>query len=55
MSGGLLFEYFLAHVTGVDRVTVSAYARNARALSFYARRGFVVRSVTLDLDRRCTA
>ncbi|MGI8418811.1 MAG: hypothetical protein ACR2P2_21965 [Nakamurella sp.] len=41
---------FLERVNGVDRVTVSAYAQNTRALSFYARQGFVVRSVILDLD-----
>jgi len=48
--GGLLVSSFLARVAGVDRVTVSAYAHNARALSFYARLGFKVRSVILDLD-----
>ncbi len=48
--GGLLVSSFLERVAGADRVTVSAYAQNTRALSFYARRGFVVRSVILDLD-----
>lgn len=48
--GGLLVSSFLKLVDGVGRVTVSAYAQNTRALNFYARRGFVVRSVTLDLD-----
>ncbi len=48
--GGLLVSSFLERVPAVDRVTVSAYAQNARALTFYARRGFQVRSVILDLD-----
>ena len=48
--GGLLVSSFMERVAGVDRVVVSAYAQNTRALSFYARRGFVVRSVILDLD-----
>lgn len=48
--GGLLVSSFLERVAGVNRVTVSAYAQNTRALNFYARRGFVVRSVILDLD-----
>lgn len=49
--GGLLVSSFLERVAGVDRVTVSAYADNTRALSFYARLGFEVRSMILDLDR----
>ncbi len=48
--GGLLVSSFLERVAGVDRVIVSAYAQNTRALSFYARLGFKVRSVVLDLD-----
>lgn len=48
--GGLLLSSFMDRIAGVDRVVVSAYAQNTRALSFYARRGFVVRSVILDLD-----
>ena len=48
--GGLLVSSFLERVAAVDRVIVSAYAQNTRALSFYARRGFEVRSVILDQD-----
>jgi len=48
--GGRLVSSFLERVAGVDRVTVSAYAQNTRALGFYARRGFEVRSMILDLD-----
>jgi ribosomal protein S18 acetylase RimI-like enzyme len=48
--GGLLVRSFLERVAGVDRVTVSAYAQNTRALSFYTRLGFKVSSVILDLD-----
>lgn len=48
--GALLVSSSLKRVEGVDRVTVSVYTQNTRALSFYARHGFVVRSVILDLD-----
>jgi len=35
---------------GAQRATVTAYAANGGAQRFYARHGFAVRSVTLDLD-----
>jgi hypothetical protein len=35
---------------GAQRATVTAYAANDGARRFYARHGFAVRSVTLDLD-----
>jgi GNAT superfamily N-acetyltransferase len=35
---------------GAQRVTVTAYAANHGAQRFYARHGFAVRSVILDLD-----
>ncbi|MFB9237677.1 GNAT family N-acetyltransferase [Plantactinospora siamensis] len=49
-TGSRLVEAFLAWAAehGADRATVTAYAANERALAFYARHGFAVRSVTLD-------
>jgi GNAT superfamily N-acetyltransferase len=35
---------------GAQRATVTAYAANDGAQRFYARHGFTVKSVTLDLD-----
>ena len=35
---------------GAQRATVTAYAANDGARRFYARHGFAIRSVTLDLD-----
>jgi GNAT superfamily N-acetyltransferase len=35
---------------GAQRATVTAYAANDGARRFYARHGFAVRTVTLDLD-----
>ena len=34
---------------GAQRATVTAYAANDGARRFYARHGFAVRSITLDL------
>src|SRR5580704_14040330 len=43
---------FLARAVdkGAQRATVTAYAANDGARRFYARHGFAVRTVTLDLD-----
>ena len=35
---------------GADRATVTAYAANDGAQRFYARHGFALKSVILDLD-----
>jgi len=50
--GEQLVTAFLAWATekGAQRATVTAYAANHGAQRFYARHGFAVRSVTLDLD-----
>jgi GNAT superfamily N-acetyltransferase len=50
--GERLATAFLAWATekGAQRATVTAYAANDGARRFYARHGFAVRSVTLDLD-----
>jgi GNAT superfamily N-acetyltransferase len=50
--GGQLIRAFLvwAAERGAQRATVTAYAANDGARRFYARHGFAVRSVTLDLD-----
>ena len=50
--GGQLMRAFLvwAAERGAQRATVTAYAANDGARRFYARHGFAVRSVTLDLD-----
>jgi GNAT superfamily N-acetyltransferase len=51
-AGGQLMTAFLAWAAekGAQRATVTAYAANHGAQRFYARHGFTVRSVTLDLD-----
>ena len=48
--GGRLVDEFLAWawVQGADRVSVTAYAENERAVRFYERVGFESRSVTLE-------
>ena len=50
--GDQLTTVFLAWAAenGAQRATVTAYAANDGARRFYARHGFAVRSVTLDLD-----
>ena len=50
--GEQLATAFLAWAVekGAQRATVTAYAANDGARRFYARHGFAVRSVTLDLD-----
>jgi ribosomal protein S18 acetylase RimI-like enzyme len=50
--GEQLMTAFLAWAAekGAQRATVTAYAANDGAQRFYARHGFAVRSVTLDLD-----
>jgi ribosomal protein S18 acetylase RimI-like enzyme len=50
--GEQLMTAFLAWAAkkGAQRATVTAYAANNGAQRFYARHGFAVRSVTLDLD-----
>ena len=50
--GEQLVTAFLAWATekGAQRAMVTAYAANDGAQRFYARQGFAVRSVTLDLD-----
>jgi GNAT superfamily N-acetyltransferase len=50
--GEQLVTAFLAWAAekGAQRATVTAYAGNNGARRFYARHGFAVRSVTLDLD-----
>ena len=50
--GGQLIRAFLvwAAERGAQRATVTAYAANDGARRLYARHGFAVRSVTLDLD-----
>ena len=50
--GEQLIRAFLvwAAERGAQRATVTAYAANDGAQRFYARHGFAVRSVTLDLD-----
>jgi GNAT superfamily N-acetyltransferase len=50
--GEQLVTAFLAWATeqGAQRAMVTAYAANDGARRFYARHGFAVRSVTLDLD-----
>ena len=50
--GEQLMRAFLvwAAERGAQRATVTAYAANDGARRFYARHGFAVRSVTLDLD-----
>lgn len=50
--GEQLIRAFLvwAAERGAQRATVTAYAANDGARRFYARHGFAVRSVTLDLD-----
>ena len=50
--GDQLMTAFLAWAAkkGAQRATVTAYAANNGAQRFYARHGFAVRSVTLDLD-----
>jgi GNAT superfamily N-acetyltransferase len=52
--GEQLIRAFLvwAAERGAQRATVTAYAANDGARRFYARHGFAVRSVTLDLDDR---
>jgi ribosomal protein S18 acetylase RimI-like enzyme len=39
-----------AHDQGADRVTVSAFADNDRAIAFYRRVGFTPRLLVLELD-----
>lgn len=48
--GGRLVGAFLdwAGEVGADRVAVTAFASNERALSFYRRHGFAPRSVSLE-------
>jgi GNAT superfamily N-acetyltransferase len=48
--GGRLVAAFLdwARASGADRVAVTAYATNERALAFYRRHGFGPRSVSLE-------
>ncbi|MGH3205850.1 MAG: GNAT family N-acetyltransferase [Streptosporangiaceae bacterium] len=50
--GEQLVNAFLvwANEKGAQRAAVTAYAANDGARRFYARHGFAVRSVTLDLD-----
>ena len=50
--GEQLIRAFLvwAAERGAQRATVTAYAANDGVRRFYARHGFAVRSVTLDLD-----
>ena len=50
--GDQLTTAFLAWAAenGAQRATVTAYAANNGARRFYARHGFAIRSVTLDLD-----
>ena len=50
-AGGQLITAFLAWAAekGAQRAAVTAYAANDGARRFYARHGFTVRSVTLDL------
>lgn len=50
--GEQLVSAFLAWAAekGAQRATVTAYAANDGAQRFYARHGFAVRSVILDLD-----
>jgi GNAT superfamily N-acetyltransferase len=50
--GKQLMTAFLAWAAGMgaQRATVTAYAANDGARRFYARHGFAVRSVVLDLD-----
>ena len=50
--GEQLITAFLAWADekGAQRAVVSAYAANDGARRFYARHGFIVRTVTLDLD-----
>jgi GNAT superfamily N-acetyltransferase len=50
--GGQLMSGFLAWAAekGAQRATVTAYAANDGAQRFYARHGFAVKSVILDLD-----
>jgi GNAT superfamily N-acetyltransferase len=50
--GDQLMAAFLAWAAenGVQRATVTAYAANDGARRFYARHGFAVRSVTMDVD-----
>ena len=50
--GDQLVTAFLSWATkkAAQRVTVTAYAANDGARRFYARHGFAIRSVTLDLD-----
>jgi GNAT superfamily N-acetyltransferase len=50
--GEQLVTAFLAWATekGAQRAMVTAYAANDGARRFYARHGFAMRSVTLDLD-----
>jgi GNAT superfamily N-acetyltransferase len=50
--GEQLVAAFLAWATeqGAQRAIVTAYSANEGARRFYARHGFAVRSVTLDLD-----
>jgi GNAT superfamily N-acetyltransferase len=50
--GEQLVATFLAWAAekGAQRATVTAYAANDGARRFYARHGFAIRSVTLDLD-----
>jgi GNAT superfamily N-acetyltransferase len=51
-AGEQLVAAFLAWASekGAQRAMVTAYAANDGARRFYARHGFAVRSVTLDLD-----
>ena len=39
---------------GVDRVGVTAYAANARAIAFYQRHGFEPRNLALEIDLRAS-
>jgi GNAT superfamily N-acetyltransferase len=50
--GGQLITAFLAWAAekGAQRATVTAYAANDGAQRFYARHGFALKSVILDLD-----
>ncbi len=51
-AGEQLMTAFLAWAAehGAQRATVTAYAANDGAQRFYARHGFALKSVTLDLD-----
>jgi len=53
--GEQLVTAFLAWATekGAQRAMVTAYAANDGARRLYARHGFAVRSVTMDLDLPC--